>query len=61
MISLKKKANEFESRLQLERIAGIRSVDLDHPFLQMFCDPFSLFEIDDNISFFKLTLKCHCF
>ena len=51
MISLKKKANEFESRLQLERIAGIRSVDLDHPFLQMFSDPFSLFEIDDNISF----------
>ena len=48
---LLEKVNEFETRLQLERIAGIRSVDLDHPFLQMFSNPFSLFEIDDNISF----------
>ena len=47
---LLEKVNEFETRLQLERIAGIRSVDLDHPFLQMFSNPFSLFEIDDNIS-----------
>ena len=48
---LLEKVNEFEQRLQLERIAGIRNVDLDHPFLQMFSDPFSLFEIDNNISF----------
>ena len=48
---LLEKVNEFETRLQLERIAGIRSVDLDHPFLQMFSDPFSLFETNDNISF----------
>ena len=46
---LLEKVKEFETRLRLERIAGIRSVD--HPFLQMFSDPFSLFEIDDNISF----------
>ena len=48
---LLEKVKEFETRVQLERIAGIRSVDLDHSFLQMFSDPFSLFEIDDNISF----------
>ena len=48
---LLEKVNELETLLQLERIAGIRSVDLDHPFLQMSSDPFSLFEIDDNISF----------
>ena len=48
---LLEKVDKFELRLQLERIAGIRSVDLDHPFLQMFSDPFSLFEIDDNTSF----------
>ena len=48
---LLEKVNEFETRLQLERIAGIRSVDLDHLFLQMFFDPFSLLEIGDNISF----------
>ena len=42
---------EFDTLLQLERIAGIRSVYLDHLFLQMFSDPFSLFETDDNISF----------
>lgn len=46
---LLEKVNEFETRL--ERIAGIRSVDLDHPFLQMFSDPFFLFEIDGNIYF----------
>ena len=38
---LLEKVNEFEPRLQLERIAGIRSADLDHPFLSMLSDPFS--------------------
>ena len=32
----------FEGRIG---IRGIQCVDLDHPFLQMFSDPFSLFEI----------------
>ena len=44
---LLEKVDELDSRIA----SGIRSVDLDHLFLQMFCDPFSLFEIDDNISF----------
>ena len=38
----------FERRYpRFERVGmrGIQCVDLDHPFLQMFSDPFSLFEI----------------
>lgn len=46
MTSIPEKENEFEPQLHLDRIAGIRpSVDLDHPFLQVFSDPSSLLEI----------------
>ena len=46
---LLEKVSEFEPRLQLERTAGhIRSVDLNHPFLQMFSDPSSLFRSFSN-------------